>query len=136
SIKGITNLYALEIDSKKLLDNEKAWYKPRVDRLLKEIAQVSLEREFLKHAWDLVPPGFDELMSLKELSYLVESRKYDVIVVDTAAGAHAIRLLELPEKYRWWIEKALEIFSYWSRVPHGLSYKIAIRHMAPLIEIR
>jgi len=135
-IKGMGNLYALEINSKKLLEKQKEWYKPKIDRLLKETYQVSLEREFIKNVWDLVPPGFDELMSLMNMSDLIKNNEYDVILVDTVAGAHAIRLLELPEKNKWWLNKALEPFAYMSRIPPGVSPKIAMRHMAPLIEVR
>ncbi len=137
-IKGIkaNNLYALEINTKKLLEDERQWYKPRIDKQLRESHQITLEREFMKRAWDLIPPGFDELMSLLKLNDLVEDKEYDIIVVDTAAGAHTIRLLELPEKQGWWLDRALELFSRWSRIPAGVSPKIAKRHIAPIIEIR
>jgi arsenite-transporting ATPase len=63
-----------------------------------------------------VLPGMDELGNLLWIADHVESRKYDVIVVDAAPTGETLRLLSLPEASRWWIERIAPIGRRVSRV--------------------
>ncbi len=56
---------------------------------------------------DLAPPGIDELFGV--LSVVEPAPPIDVIVVDTAPTGHALRLLEMPEAAREWMQVLLRV---------------------------
>ena len=51
---------------------------------------------------NLAPPGIDELFGV--LSVVEARAAFDVIVVDTAPTGHALRLLEMPDAAREWMQ--------------------------------
>jgi arsenite/tail-anchored protein-transporting ATPase len=63
-----------------------------------------------------VLPGMDELGNLLWIADHVESRKYDVIVVDAAPTGETLRLLSLPEASRWWLDRIAPIGRRVSRI--------------------
>ena len=63
-----------------------------------------------------VLPGMDELGNLLWIADHVESKEYDVIVVDAAPTGETLRLLSLPEASRWWIERIAPIGRRVSRI--------------------
>jgi arsenite/tail-anchored protein-transporting ATPase len=56
---------------------------------------------------NLAPPGIDELFGI--LSVVDARAAYDVIVVDTAPTGHALRLLEMPDAAREWVQVLLRV---------------------------
>ena len=56
---------------------------------------------------DLAPPGIDELFGI--LSVVDARADYDAIVVDTAPTGHALRLLEMPDAAREWVQVLLRV---------------------------
>lgn len=50
-------------------------------------------------------PGMDELASLLQIVYLVESGAYDLIIVDCAPTAETLRFLSFPEAAKWYLDK-------------------------------
>ena len=56
---------------------------------------------------NLAPPGIDELFGV--LSVVDARADYDVIVVDTAPTGHALRLLEMPDAAREWVQVLLRV---------------------------
>ncbi|MEO8260562.1 MAG: ArsA family ATPase [Acidobacteriota bacterium] len=69
---------------------------------------------------DLAPPGVDELFGILEVADLLgampnaappgaASAGYDLIVVDTAPTGHALRLLEMPDAARDWLQALLRM---------------------------
>ena len=52
-----------------------------------------------------VLPGMEELASLLQITYLADSGKYDVIVIDAAPTGSTLQLLSFPDVARWYIEK-------------------------------
>ena len=56
---------------------------------------------------NLAPPGIDELFGI--LSVVDARADYDVIVVDTAPTGHALRLLEMPDAAREWMQVLLRV---------------------------
>ena len=56
---------------------------------------------------NLAPPGIDELFGV--LSVVDARAAYDVIVVDTAPTGHALRLLEMPDAAREWMQVLLRV---------------------------
>jgi arsenite-transporting ATPase len=106
------NLYGLEINAEELLEDLKGRYKEAIDEALSQLLRgidMPFEREIMRDMMDLSPPGLDELMALSKLNDLIKDREYDHIVIDTAAGAHTIRLLELPHLVNEWMERALRL---------------------------
>lgn len=116
-------LTAMEIDSeiefhklKDLYANEaKAFFTSALER-----AGVDLEfdREVVERIMDLSPPGLDEVMALLRAIELLEGKKYDILVLDTAPTGHLIRLLELPDLIQSWLKAIFSLF---------LKYKNAFR---------
>ncbi len=112
--KVAENLYALEVDAKKLLDDLKRTYREDVDLSLRSLVRpvdLPFERELLMDLMDLAPPGLDELMALTNLVEIDKKGDYDSIVVDMAAGAHAVRLLGLPKPLESWISAILRLLA-------------------------
>jgi arsenite-transporting ATPase len=67
---------------------------------------------------NLAPPGIDELFGV--LSVVDARAGYDVIVVDTAPTGHALRLLEMPDAAREWVQVLLRmLLKYRSLVRPG-----------------
>ncbi|MDD3978385.1 MAG: ArsA family ATPase [Methanomicrobium sp.] len=101
-IKGITNLSAIEINSKKAL----AVFKTKYEKEIKKILDTStyLDQEDIKSVFTLPIPGIDEVMGLKTIVDMVEEGKFDKYIVDTAPTGHAIRLLTLPDLLDDWIK--------------------------------
>ena len=64
---------------------------------------VGIGRELM----DLAPPGIDELFGI--ISVVDARADYDVIVVDTAPTGHALRLLEMPDAAREWVQVLLRV---------------------------
>jgi arsenite-transporting ATPase len=75
---------------------------------------------------DLAPPGIDELFGILEVADLLNRvsqernlqgavpaptspARYDIIVIDTAPTGHALRLLEMPDAAREWVQVLLRV---------------------------
>jgi len=56
---------------------------------------------------NLAPPGIDELFGV--ISVVDARAEYDVIVVDTAPTGHALRLLEMPDAAREWMQVLMRV---------------------------
>jgi len=107
------NLYALEINSEKVLEDLNENYKHIVEKTLDKFLRggmdMPFERQLLHDIMDLSPPGLDELMALSKLDDILTDYEFDRVVIDTAAGAHAIRLIELPGEIDEWLETAYRL---------------------------
>jgi len=64
-------------------------------------------RRAVAHLMDLAPPGIDELFGM--LTVVEAQREYPLIVVDTAPTGHALRLLEMPDAARDWVQVLLRV---------------------------
>lgn len=110
-VNGEDNLYALEINAEEEFKDFKNGAREEIDEILRETLRAGFdmpfEREIYRQIMELSPPGLDELMALSKLNDIIKSREFDLIVIDTAAGAHTLRLLELPEILNRWFAKAL-----------------------------
>ena len=79
---------------------------------------------------DLAPPGIDELFGILEVAGLLNgfsqgraaasqgrgagalapaTGRYDLVVIDTAPTGHALRLLEMPDAAREWVQVLLRV---------------------------
>jgi arsenite-transporting ATPase len=102
------NLAVRELDAARALTARRAQFAAAFDEIASAIgiegagAPISASRLI-----DLAPPGIDELFGI--LSVVDARAAYDVIVVDTAPTGHALRLLEMPEAAREWLQVLLRV---------------------------
>ncbi|NTW49509.1 MAG: ArsA family ATPase [Chlorobiales bacterium] len=52
-----------------------------------------------------IMPGMEEMISLRHIWRAAKSGDYDVVVVDAAPTGETMRLLAMPESYRWYTDK-------------------------------
>jgi len=99
------NLYALEIDPKKSMDEYKEKIMPKIEGM------GALQGLGLGDTFDMMgmTPGIDELASMDKFMQYMQSREYDVIVFDTAPTGHTLRFLSLPELMDSWVGKMIMI---------------------------
>ena len=103
----LPSLTALEIDSQAEFEALKQQYAGDIEKFLESVSSnfdLAFDREVLERTLDLSPPGLDEVMGLTRVMALLASRDYDVLVLDSAATGHLIRLLELPEIIDQWLK--------------------------------
>ncbi len=103
----LPGLAALEINSQAEFAALKQQYAGDIEKFLESVSSnfdLAFDREVLERTLDLSPPGLDEVMGLTSVMALLASRDYDVLVLDSAATGHLIRLLELPEIIDQWLK--------------------------------
>ena len=98
----VTNLYARELDAKRLADE----FKQKNEVVIKKLADrgTYFDRQDIAEFFDLSLPGMDEVMAIIEMANILEDGSYDILIVDTAPTGHTIRMLSLPEQMLKWIE--------------------------------
>jgi arsenite-transporting ATPase len=100
------NLQVMELDSQAYL----ADFKEKNRQRLREISSrgTFLDEEDINRFLELSLPGMDELMAFLEISRWVKEGAYDGIIMDTAPTGHTLRLMEMPDLIRKWLE-ALDV---------------------------
>ena len=101
-IKGFENLYGIELDPEKDMNN--------IDKL-NEILHVEEKTKVdgLLQTMEGTFPGIDEANNLKYISNLLENKDYDMVVFDTAPTGHTLKLLEMPLIIGKSMEKIMEL---------------------------
>jgi len=102
AIQGAKNLFAMEIDAKKVLEEFKKEYGKDILDILQQ--GTYLADEEAEEIFSLDIPGLDEVMGLKKITDFMESNEYGLYIVDTAPTGHTLRLLALPELLDDWIK--------------------------------
>ena len=99
---AIQTLFALELDASKLLEA----FKRKNDGVMKKLADrgTYFDQQDVAEFFDLSLPGMDEVMAIIEIANLLKKNTYDVLILDTAPTGHTVRMLNLPEQMRKWIE--------------------------------
>ncbi|HEY5529551.1 MAG TPA: ArsA family ATPase [Thermoleophilia bacterium] len=123
SLSGTTlpsNLKVLELDAHAYL----ADFKEKNRQRLMEIASrgTFLDEEDINRFLELSLPGMDELMAFIEISRWVTEETYDGIIMDTAPTGHTLRLLEMPDLIRKWLEALDALLAkrrYMKKLFHG-----------------
>jgi len=89
------NLWGLEVNSEELLED----YKKKHIAYIRTVVErgTYIDAESLNEFVNLSLPGMDEVIGLLKLTDIYDEGKYDVLVVDTAATGHTIRLFYLPK---------------------------------------
>jgi len=97
-----TNLFARELDAAMLLEE----FKQKNDAVMKRLAErgTYFDRQDISEFLALSLPGMDEVMAIIEIANLLKEGTYDILIIDTAPTGHTVRMLNLPEQMRKWIE--------------------------------
>jgi arsenite-transporting ATPase len=99
---SIPNLFAYELDAARLLNE----FKQKNDAVIKKLADrgTYFEQQDIAEFFDLLLPGMDEVMAIIEIANLLKEGTYGILILDTAPTGHTVRMLNLPEQMRKWIE--------------------------------
>lgn len=113
-IGGLDNLFGFEIDAARLLED---WKKGHIgdieemfDRFIGTGVDIKFDREIMTELVSVTPPGLDEIMALGEITDLIEAKRFDLYVLDSAATGHLLRFLELPQLLRRWLKVLFNLF--------------------------
>ena len=105
--RGPANLFAREVDAAAAFAARKSDFDAALAEIASSVGVQPAAADGASDLVDLAPPGIDELFGL--LSVFDARADYDVIVVDTAPTGHALRLLELPDEARTWVQVLLRV---------------------------
>jgi arsenite-transporting ATPase len=101
-IATIPNLFAMEINAQKVLEEFKQTYSGEILDILQQ--GTYLADEETEELFHMDIPGMDEVMSLKKMIDFMDDSDYQQYIVDTAPTGHTLRLLMLPELLDSWIK--------------------------------
>ncbi|MFQ5873047.1 MAG: ArsA family ATPase, partial [Dehalococcoidia bacterium] len=101
-VQGIANLFALEMDAPRRLEEFKAKYREELETIA--YRGTIFDREDISEFLDLSLPGMDEMMAVVEIADIIKSGQYGLVILDTAPTGHTIRLLELPDLMLRWLQ--------------------------------
>jgi arsenite/tail-anchored protein-transporting ATPase len=97
-----------ELDAARALADRRAQFEAALDEIASAVGIDGAGAAIgTSELMNLAPPGIDELFGV--LSVVDARAAYDVIVVDTAPTGHALRLLEMPEAAREWMQVLLRV---------------------------
>ena len=105
-IKGVENLYGLEISSEAVLQRWKERFGPEIYEVLSAFS--NLDYDFVDYIGGA--PGIEEEYMLNAIMELVESGKYRRVIWDTAPAGHTLRLLHLPQLFLNHLEAAARFY--------------------------
>ncbi len=105
-VKGVSNLWAYEIDTKDTIERSKVEIREKIQWFLK-FADISTKAdEFVESA--TMNPAFEESAMFENMVELMLKAEYDSYVFDTAPTANARRLLGMSQVYSLWVNKMLK----------------------------
>jgi arsenite-transporting ATPase len=130
---GPPNLVVRELDASAALAARRAQFEAALDEIVSAFGASGVDAALAESAprglsvrvpaaqatgelMNLAPPGIDELFGI--ISVVDARAAFDVIVVDTAPTGHALRLLEMPDAAREWMQVLLRVL---------LKYKTLVR---------
>src|SRR5262249_13424240 len=114
---GPANLLVRELDAARALAERRTRFEAALDEIASAFgAGATAASGGGSELMSLAPPGIDELFGL--LSVVDARDRFDAIVVDTAPTGHALRLLEMPDAAREWMQVLLRVL---------LKYKSLVR---------
>ncbi|MFQ5813509.1 MAG: ArsA family ATPase [Anaerolineae bacterium] len=100
-IKGVANLFALEMDAPRRMAEFKAKHWDELETTAWR--GTILDRDDISEFLSLSLPGLDEMMAVIEIADIIASREYGLVILDTAPTGHTIKLLELPDLMLQWL---------------------------------
>jgi arsenite-transporting ATPase len=105
---GPPNLRVRELDAPAALAARRKDLDAAIGEIVTAFGAGAAGSRGIAELMDLAPPGIDELFGLVSVFELLES-EYDTLIVDTAPTGHALRLLELPDAAREWVQVLLRV---------------------------
>jgi arsenite/tail-anchored protein-transporting ATPase len=114
------NIWGYEIDAEDLLKK----YKAENGAIIKKMAErgTFFDKEDIENFFVMSMPGLDEVMAIIKIANILNSREYDLIILDTAPTGHTSVFLSLPEKMLKWVDVAdmmMEKYRYISKTFSG-----------------
>jgi arsenite-transporting ATPase len=111
------NLLVRELDAARALAVRRTAFEAALDEIASAVGAGAVAASGgASELMTLAPPGIDELFGV--LSVVDARTDFDVILVDTAPTGHALRLLEMPDAAREWMQVLLRVL---------LKYKTLVR---------
>jgi len=104
-VKGTKGLYARELDFTGWVTNFKKRLREKAEKAFDASSKgdVSSDRELLRNLIDGAPAGLEDLPSLSVLTDALVQERFKRIVVDPPPTGVGLRLLELPEIAKAWL---------------------------------
>jgi arsenite/tail-anchored protein-transporting ATPase len=132
-IKGVGNLYGIEISSEVVLKKWKDRFGPEIYEVVSSFA--SLDYDFVDYIGGA--PGIEEEYMLNYILELVEGGSYDLVVWDTAPAGHTLRLLHLPQIFLRHLEAAtkfyMNLYSYFEKVKNTVKLRKGKKSLLEII---
>lgn len=66
--------------------------------------RVRFDQDVMERLMDTAPPGLDELIATTRIVKLLDERRYDLFILDTAPTGHLLRFLEMPDLLQAWLK--------------------------------
>jgi arsenite-transporting ATPase len=110
-IKGVKNLYGLEIDPNKSFED----YRKNLEQGDISEFQTQSLLEGMGGLTGMTPPGADEALAFAKVLEYIENPDYDLVIFDTAPTGHTLRLLSLPDVLSGWVMNLLKIREYFGK---------------------
>jgi len=133
-IKGVENLYGLEISSEVILKRWKERFGPEIHEVLSAFAH--LDYDFVDYIGGA--PGIEEEYMLNAIMELVESGRYVRVIWDTAPAGHTLRLLHLPQLFLNHLEAAarfyVNLYGAFEKIASTVRLKKSKRTLLQIIE--
>ncbi len=115
----VAGLSAVEIDSPAFFQALKAGYASDVEQFLQSVStrfDLTFDRVVFEKLMDLAPPGLEEVTALARILELLSSRRYDLLVLDSAPTGHFLRLMQLPSLINQWLRAFFQVLIKYQRV--------------------
>lgn len=114
---GPRNLAVRELDASRQFAVLRERYADAIDGVFDRLSRhsafdASHDHRVMRDLIDLAPPGIDELAAVIEVTDLVTTAgdaAYDLVVMDTAPGGHALRLLDMPGIAQGWVKALMAV---------------------------
>lgn len=101
-IAGVDNLFGLEINAPKRMEEFKAKYNEELETIA--YRGTIFDRDDISEFLSLSLPGMDEIMAMFDIADIIRDGDYGLVILDTAPTGHTIRLLKLPDLMLGWVE--------------------------------
>lgn len=132
-IPGAPNLTALEIDSDLILKRWKEKFGPEIYEVISSF--LPFDEDIIDYV--ATAPGIEEEYMLDYILELVEKKKYDIVVWDTAPAGHTLKLLDMPNMFISHLTKAMKVYmgftDYIKKVQDVTKRKPSRRRIADII---